>query len=128
MVSVLLSLSENLIMINVQDKEFQKEQQKVEVKQQKMMQIHDYRRAAFFGSESEQKVLKSTYKEECDLLMSLKQQKNKEEQKRDKLHTQLCEGIFQRQVKEQRMREIQRREQMKKVAEDNMMIAENKKK
>ena len=26
------------------------------------------------------------------------------------------------------MREIQRREQMKKVAEDNMMIAENKKK
>jgi hypothetical protein len=31
-------------------------------------------------------------------------------------------------VKEQRMREIQRREQMKKVAEDNLMIAENKKK
>ena len=68
------------MMINIcvcaQDKEFQKEQQKVEVKQHKMMQIHDYRRAAFFGSETEQKVLKSTYKEECDLLMSLKQQKN----------------------------------------------------
>ena len=93
-----------------------------------MMQIHDYRRAAFFGSEIEQKALKSTYKEECDMLMGLKQQKNQEEQKRDKLHTQICEGIFQRQVKEQRMREIQRREQMKKVAEDNLMIAENKKK
>ena len=93
-----------------------------------MMQIHDYRRAAFFGSEIEQKALKSTYKEECDMLMGLKQQKNQEELKRDKLHTQICEGIFQRQVKEQRMREIQRREQMKKVAEDNLMIAENKKK
>jgi len=60
--------------------------------------------------------------------MSVKQQKHKEEQRRDMLHTQLCEGIFQRQVREARMREIQRREQMKKVAEDNLMIAENKKK
>ena len=93
-----------------------------------MMQIHDYRRAAFFGSQEEQKTLKSTYKEECDLLMSVKQQKTQEEHRRDKLHTQLCEGIFQRQVREQRMREIQRREQIKKVAEDNLMIAENKKK
>ena len=71
-----------------------------------MMQIHDYRRAAFFGSQEEQKTLKSTYKEECDLLMGVKKQKLQEEQRRDKLQTQLCEGIFQRQVREARMREI----------------------
>ena len=92
-----------------------------------MMQIHDYRRAAFFGSPIEQKTLKSTYKEECDLLMTLKKQKQEEAQNRDQLHTKLCQDLSQRQVEQERLREIQRREQMKKVAEDNLMIAENKK-
>jgi len=92
-----------------------------------MMQIHDYRRAAFFGSPEEQKTLKSTYKEECDLLMTLKKQKQAEDTNRDKLHTRLCQDLFSRQVEQERLREIQRREQRKKVAEDNLMIAENKK-
>ena len=51
-----------------------------------MMQIHEYRRATFFGSTNEQKSLKSQYKEECDLLMSLKEQKTQEETRRDKMH------------------------------------------
>ena len=51
-----------------------------------MMQIHDYRRATFFGSVTEQKHLKSQYKEECDLQMTLKSQKQQEEVKRDRLH------------------------------------------
>lgn len=61
-----------------------------------MMQIHDYRRATFFGSPEEQKSLKSTYKEECDLLMSVKQQKTAEAQNRDKMHTKICQDLFQR--------------------------------
>ncbi len=59
-----------------------------------MMQIHDYRRATFFGSPVEQKTLKMTYKEECDQLMGLKQQKSKEENKRDRMHTAQCESLF----------------------------------
>ena len=93
-----------------------------------MMQIHDYRRATFFGSTVEQKTLKTTYKEECDLLLGLKKQKNAEETKRDRLHTAQCDSLFHKQVKEERQREIARREMMKKVAEDNLMIAECKRK
>ena len=59
-----------------------------------MLQIHDYRRATFFGSPVEQKTLKSTYKEECDFLMTLKQQKTAEENKRDRLHTAQCDSLF----------------------------------
>ena len=59
--------------------------------------------------------------------MTLKKQKQAEAQNRDQLHTKLCQDLFQRQVEQERLREIQRREQMKKVAEDNLMIAENKK-
>lgn len=42
--------------------------------------------------------------------MGLKHQKVQEETRRDKLHTQLCEDIFQKQAREARMREIQKRE------------------
>ena len=92
------------------------------------MQIHDYRRATFFGSPVEQKTLKSSYKEECDFLLGIKKQKTEEEVKRDRLHTAQCDSLFQKQVMEERRRQIERREMMKKVAEDNMMIAECKRK
>ena len=60
--------------------------------------------------------------------MNLKEQKNQEESKRDRMQQQLCDEFFQRQVRDQRMREIQQREMTKKVAEDNYMIAGNKRK
>ena len=44
------------------------------------------------------------------------------------MHTAQCESLFQKQVREERHREIARREMMKKVAEDNLMIAECKRK
>ena len=60
--------------------------------------------------------------------MDLKKQKTAEETKRDRMHTAQCESLFQKQVREERHREIARREMMKKVAEDNLMIAECKRK
>ena len=60
--------------------------------------------------------------------MNLKEQKNQEESKRDRMQQQMCDEFFQRQVRDQRMREIQQREMTKKVAEDNYMIAGNKRK
>ena len=60
--------------------------------------------------------------------MNLKEQKNQEESKRDRMQLQMCDEFFQRQVRDQRMREIQQREMTKKVAEDNYMIAGNKRK
>lgn len=93
-----------------------------------MMQIHEYRRATFFGSPVEQKTLKTQYKEECDFLQNLKSQKQQEDAARDRMHTQMCQDIFMQQVREQKMKEIQRREMQKKIAEDNLMIAEAKRK
>ena len=60
--------------------------------------------------------------------MNLKEQKNQEESKRDRMQQQMCDEFFQRQVRDQRMREIQQREMTKKVAEDNYMIAGTKRK
>ena len=92
-----------------------------------LQQIHEYRRAAFFGSQIEQVSLKSQFREEAGLLSTLKSQKQAEEQRREQLHTQRCQEVFQQQAEAQRLRDIQRREMQKKIAEDNLMIAEFKK-
>lgn len=60
--------------------------------------------------------------------MGLKNQKQQEEVRRDTLHTKSCQDIFYKEVRDQKVKEIQKRELQKKIAEDNMMIAENKKK
>ena len=39
------------------------------------------------------------------------------------MHTQMCQDIFQRQAMEAKMREIQKREMLKKIAEDNLMVS-----
>eukprot|EP00347_Sterkiella_histriomuscorum_P023247 403335390 len=130
---------------SLQDKDFQKTQTQIDSKAQKLMKIHEYRRIAFFGSPLEKKAVQQVpppficfstlqaqkclqeYKNDCDNLLKIKEQKQRDFERRDKLQTQQAQKDFERGASDVRKKEIERREQMKRVAEDNLMMAQNKK-
>eukprot|EP00347_Sterkiella_histriomuscorum_P020369 403338074 len=112
---------------SLQDKDFQKTQTQIDSKAQKLMKIHEYRRIAFFGSPLEKKAVQQEYKNDCDNLLKIKEQKQIDFERRDKLQTQQAQKDFERGASDVRRKEIERREQMKRVAEDNLMMAQNKK-
>ncbi|CDW85569.1 UNKNOWN [Stylonychia lemnae] len=99
-----------------------------------LQKIHEYRRIAFFGSPDEKKVIqqlsyclqiiRQEYQQDCDFLLGIKKQKQQEFERRDQRMT-TCRNHYFDQA--QRMREIQKREQMRLIAQDNLMMAANKK-
>ena len=97
-------------------------------KQQKMMAIHEHRRIQMFGSKEEQKSLKSSYKGECDMQVQLQKNKAADQHRRDWMETDRCNNLFQQEIERERRREQEKALARKRVAEENMMMAQNKRK
>ena len=81
-----------------------------------------------FGSKEEQKQLQGQYKNECDFQVNLKESRVQGENYRDKLETKRCDDIFQAQCEAERQRVLAQREQTRRVQEENMWLAQNRKK
>lgn len=67
------------------------------------------------------------YHKECEFQQHMKDSRVKEENKRDTFETQRCQSLFQEQCEAARRAEIAKREMLKRVAEENMMLASNRK-
>ena len=67
------------------------------------------------------------YHEDIDNLTHWQKHRAKEEKKRDDFETQRCNDLFVQKCEAARQVEISKRELAKRVAEENMMLASNKK-
>jgi len=81
---------------------------------------------AIAGTKEERKQLSSQYKDEMDFQQSIKQGKDQQMQVRDQMETQRCNELFQKQLDQDRARELAKREQLRRIAEENRMLASNR--
>lgn len=79
------------------------------------------------GSKEEQKQLKGEYKNEIDFQLHLKNSRFEQEQRRDNIQTQHCQDLFRQQCEAAKQQEIAKRELQRRIAEENLMLAANKK-
>jgi hypothetical protein len=80
-----------------------------------------------FGSQQEKKQLAAEYYNQCTFEEQLKNQRLKEDTRRDKFETKKCDEHFMEQCQRARAEEIAKRELLRRVAEENLMLAANKK-
>ena len=80
-----------------------------------------------FGSPEEKSKLSQTHYKEARFQMNLKSNRLEEEKKRDSYHTEKCQEHFLDECERARQAEILKREMRKRVAEENLMLASNKK-
>jgi hypothetical protein len=71
--------------------------------------------------------LAKTYHEECDNLVHWKGRRFEEEKRRDQAETKRCDDLFLQKCDAVRQQEIAKREMLKRVNEENMMMAANRK-
>ncbi|CDW75350.1 UNKNOWN [Stylonychia lemnae] len=113
--------------IFLQDKEAEEQVDSFKRKQEKMSQVHEHRRIQIYGSKEEQKQLAKTYHNECDNLVYWQNTKKKDEQRRDQFETKRCNDLFTSQCEAARQQEIAKREMLKRVQEENLMMSSNRK-
>eukprot|EP00347_Sterkiella_histriomuscorum_P008754 403343882 len=127
--SILLSKSKKQVNKNhtFADKEFEETNETFKKKQEKMQVIHEHRRIQVYGSQEEKKQLAKSYHNECDNLVYWQNNKRQEEQRRDTFETTRCNDIFNTQCEAARREEVAKREMLKRVQEENLMMSQNKK-
>lgn len=76
-----------------------------------------------FGSQEEKKQLAKTYHNEMDNLMYWQGKKKQDEVRRDQFETKRCQDLFQQQCDAARAEEIAKREMLKRVQEENLMMS-----
>ena len=80
-----------------------------------------------FGQKDEKKQLSKEYLGQCKFQVQLKTSRLTGEKRRDDYETKKCQDIFMEECEKARAAEVAKAEMRRRVAEENMMLASNKK-